>query len=60
MQVGRERKRERERERVNVVVTQGDHSGCSLGFVDIKAKVAFQYKEYILLKCSLCFDVNQT
>ena len=27
---------------------QGDPSGCSLGFVDIKAKVAFLYEEHIL------------
>ena len=27
---------------------QGDHSGCSLGFLDNKTKVAFQYSRYRL------------
>ena len=38
---------------------QGDPSGCSLGFVDIKTKVEFSYKDHIL-KRYLCFDVNKT
>ena len=39
------------------LTVQGDTSGCSPGFVDIKAKVAFQYKDHIL-KLNFCFDVN--
>ena len=38
-------------------VIQGDTSGCSPGFVDTIANIAFQYKEHIL-KVNLCFDVN--
>ena len=38
---------------------QVDTSGCSLGLVDNKTKVAFKCKENIL-KCNLCFDVNTT
>ena len=37
---------------------QGDHSGCTLGVIDLKTKVVF-YKEQIL-KLNLCIDVNQT
>ena len=36
---------------------QGDTSGCSLGFVDIKAKFAIKYEEHVI-KLNLCFDVN--
>ena len=36
----------------------GDHSGCVMGCVDIKTKVAFYYKVHIL-KRNLCFDVNK-
>ena len=32
---------------INTTCIQGDHSGCSLGVVDIKTKVAFLYKEHI-------------
>ena len=38
---------------------QGDTSGCSPGFVVIKAKAAFQYKE-LKLERIFCFDVNLT
>ena len=38
---------------------QGDTSHCSLGSVDVKTKVAFQYKEHIL-KRNFCFHVNRT
>ena len=38
---------------------QGDHSGCSLGCVDIKTKVPFQYV-VLTLKQNFCFDVNNT
>ena len=37
----------------------GDPSRCSLGAVDIRTKITFYYKEYIL-NCSLCVDVNNT
>ena len=32
---------------------QGDHSGCCLGYVDIKTKVAFQYRLLILRNMQL-------
>ena len=38
---------------------QVDHLGCYLVFVNIKAKVAFQYMLPIL-RCIFCFDVNNT
>ena len=38
---------------------QGDTSGCSLGFVEVKTKVAFQYM-LLILKRDFCFDVNNT
>ena len=38
---------------------QGDHSGCSLGVVDMEAKFLSYYKEHIL-KHNLGFDVEQT
>ena len=38
---------------------QGDLSGCVMGFVDIKTKVAFQDKSY-KLKHNLCFEVTIT
>ena len=36
---------------------QGDHSGCSQPPIDIKTKVAFQYKP-LILKHNFCFLVN--
>ena len=33
---------------------QGDHSGCFLGLVDIKTKVASHYM-LLILKCNFCF-----
>ena len=36
---------------------QGGTSGCSLGFVDIKTKVALQHM-LLILKHNLCFDVK--
>ena len=40
---------------------QGDHSGCSLGLVDIKTKVVFQYMLLTrILKSYLWIDVNST
>ena len=36
---------------------QGDLSGCSLGFVDIKTMVALKYKVHILQR-NLCFDIS--
>ena len=41
------------------VFIQGDHSGCVIGCVDIKTKVAF-YNTDLIIKCNLCFDVNTT
>ena len=41
------------------MVIQGDLSGCSLGFVDIKIKVAFQYM-LLTIKRNFCFDVENT
>ena len=38
---------------------QGDHSSCTLGLVDIKTKVPFQYM-FLILKHNICFDVNKT
>ena len=38
-------------------VVQGDTSGCSLGFVDIKTKVEFLIT-LLILKLNFCFDVN--
>ena len=38
---------------------QGDHSGCSLGFVDNKTKAELSYMD-LILKRNLCFDVNTT
>ena len=42
-----------------VLDIQDDQSGCSLGFVDIKTKVASQYM-LLLLKHNFCFDDNNT
>ena len=40
---------------LNADDVQGDHSGCSLGFVDFKTMAVFQYM-LLLLKHNLCFD----
>ena len=39
---------------------QGDRSGCSLGLIDIKTKVAFQYMLLILKQHNFCLDINNT
>ena len=44
---------------MNANVVLGDTSGCSLGSVDIKAKIPFQYRESIQ-KRNLDFDFNKT
>ena len=36
--------------KVGLILLQGDNLGYSLGFIDLKAKVAFQYKEHTLRK----------
>ena len=41
----------------NTTTVQGDHSGGSQPPVDIKTKVAFQYKP-LILKHNFCFHVN--
>ena len=41
------------------IILQGDQSGLSLGYVDIKTRVAFWYMD-LILKHKLCFDVNTT
>ena len=38
---------------------QVDYSGCLLGLVDIKTKVAFWYM-LLILKHNFCLDVNNT
>ena len=38
---------------------QGEPSGCSLGFIDMKKKVAFQYM-LLILNHNFYFDVNNT
>ena len=38
---------------------EGDYSGCSLGLVDIKTKIAFQYM-LLLLKRNFSFNINNT
>ena len=40
-------------------IVQGDHSGCSLGLVDIKTEAEFQYM-ILILKHNFCFNVNNT
>ena len=40
-----------------IKVIQGDTSGCSPGFVDIKGKVVLKYKKQIL-KLNFCFHVK--
>ena len=42
-----------------VILIQGGPSGCSLGYVDIKAKVVFQ-SVLLVLKRSFCCDANKT
>ena len=40
---------------------QCDKSGCSPGYVDIKAKVVFRYVRSIyVLKLNFCLDLNKT
>ena len=38
---------------------QGDPSGCTLAFVDVKTKVPLQYS-LLILKCNSQFNVNKT
>ena len=38
---------------------QVDHSDCSLGLIDIKTKVAFQYM-LLIIKHNFCFEVSTT
>ena len=42
-----------------IMIIQGDHSGCSLGLVDIKTKVVF-HNVLLILKCNFCTYVNGT